>query len=264
MICLLEPDHYLGPIQRVPLGAHFVHTAQIDFAGEVREAYVKVYPPGFGGLIGEAVGYLAAAHAQVPCPRRAAVMQIRARDMAGLTLPTWALQADEPLWAWCTEAVPGRSLQMLVAGPVTPSQLWLNVLHSKSGAALAYLDEWLANKDRNEGALVRTPEGTWHAIDFGEAFGGALLWPEFGPQEAGRGELYRQAMTLLPDQHRAAFRSRICEMGGTLAGFSDTLQRPILHLARCINIKQHATDLAPFLRDREGAQWAADRAKLLL
>lgn len=264
MIALLDESHYLGPIRRVYGGAQFTHTAEVNFSGEHRAAYVKIYPPGSGGLVGEVIGYLACRAAKISCPDRAAIVQLDPANIAPIQLPPWLQRIDGNVAAWCTESVPGRTITELVHGPNTQDSYWNKILNSALGPKLAYLDEWMANKDRNQGAMIRSPGRGWCAIDHGEALGGSCCWPEKGPLDGGEGELIRLARTQLPQSTAKLFASAIVSHAPLLEGLSQKLAHTVDAAMKMSGLSQSSSPVCTFLEKREGAIWAVKRSGVLL
>lgn len=86
MIVRLDEHHYLRPLDRVRLGASFVHTACVDFDGHVATAFVKIYQPGTAELFNDALGYLITAALDLPRPPHAAIIEVPPHRLYGPVL----------------------------------------------------------------------------------------------------------------------------------------------------------------------------------
>lgn len=263
MIALLASEHYLAPIQPWNGGAHFTHLARVDFDGEVASAFVKIYRPGTGGIIGEALGYLASVHLEAPRPPHAAVLPVPLNRLAGLEAPAWLDECGDTAWAWCSEQLNGPTLAQYYRPTHAQDPVYAALLRGKAGAQIAAIDETLSNGDRNSGNLIRTSARTWAVIDHGECLG-SHLWPTTGPYDCGTAELLKKAETLLDAEARRALHSGTIVAAQQLAQIIPQWQ-PLIHdLLQELGLGPQGAAVMPFLQPRQVPEWIVKRLSWLL
>lgn len=154
------------------------HLAKIaDETGKLHDCYVKLLDINSPSLLGEAIGWILADSNLVPCAQFACIVLVPTEALAKfMALPEWAKNL-ETCPAWCTEIVNGKSLAQLHKW-----EYWLyrkSCLKSKDVSAIAAMDCWADNKDRNSGNVMRTNTGRYIAIDH-ETLLHDLLWVPYG------------------------------------------------------------------------------------
>lgn len=263
MIALLSPEHYLSPLKPWSDGAHFTHLARLDFAGETASAFVKIYPPGTGGIIGEALGYLACVHLDLPRPPHVAVVPVPVIKLRGLPCPEWLPDYGSHAWAWACERLNGRTLEQYYRAVHSQDAVYSQLLRSGSGAHIAAVDETLSNGDRNGGSLIRQNRGTWAVIDHGECLG-SHCWPVAGPYDSGTTTFLHKAHALIDDDQRRQLHS------GTIAAAQQLAQiipewKPLLDdLLHELNLARPGQAVMPFLQTRTAKNWMAKRLHFLV
>ena len=154
------------------------HFAKItDEVGKLHSCYVKLLNMNTPSLLGEAIGWLLANSNNVPCVQFACIVLVPITKLEKhITLPEW-VKGYDTYPAWCTEIVNGKSLAQL--------HKWEYFLYkkkcikSKDVSAMAAMDYWTDNKDRNSGNVIRTSSGKYIAIDH-ETLLHDLLWLPLG------------------------------------------------------------------------------------
>lgn len=263
MIALLDSGHYLAPLEPVNEGAQFTHMARVNFAGEIATAYVKLYPRDSGGLIGETLGYVAAAAHDIPRPQHAAILQLWPEQLAGLPLPPWLDASEGAINAWCCERVPGKSLEHYYRCGEQDDDLWRQVLTSLNAAAIVGIDEWIANRDRNNGNLIRLSPKVWAVIDHGEALG-SQLWPQTQPQDFGISQLLQHANDLLKEDRRKTLRSGVLNAATTHQALVVDLEPLLPQLLAHLGLSGPGAAVLPFLTQRAQPAWVAQRTGMLI
>lgn len=263
MLAVLSPQHYLGSLRGAPEGAQFNHTARVDFDGHEATAYVKVYPPESGGLVGEALGFLAAVRMGIPRPPHAAIIELNHAQLAGVASPRWLEQLPDPFLAWACEELPGNTLRFFYASQALADDAWRSVLRCKSGPAIAAADEWLANNDRSDRNILRTGKDQWAVIDHGEALGGNC-WPLFGPNDPGETQVTTKARTLFNDADWPIMSNRIVAAGAPIEALSQEMQPLLKKLLATLGLQAKEDDLLAFLLARSNQTWLPQRLEQLI
>lgn len=257
MIALLSPDHYLAPLRRWRQGAHFTHLARVDFAGETATAFVKIYPPGTGGVFGEALGYLACAELETARPAHAAVIEVPVRHLQGLDPPDWLGQCGEHAWAWCSERLPGRTLEQYYTPRHRQDPVYAALLKTMDGATIAAIDQTLANGDRNGGSLIRL-RSRWAVIDHGECLG-SHCWPITGPYDVGTCFLLDRATQEKDPDFQRRLQARAIDAAQRIGERLPKWQPLLLDLLEELKLGTPGQRVMPFLSGRTQRGWMAQR-----
>ena len=226
-------------------------------------AYVKLYPPGSGGLIGEALGYLTAHKLDLARPPRAAVLEVPRDALVGLDAPPWIGQVSGRLWAWACERLNAQTLEHLVRIGEDEELLWQSILGTKEGAAIAGADEWLSNGDRNGGSLLRVSARRWAVIDYGDALG-SHMWPIMGPNDSGETPMVRWANRNLAAERQKELHSGMINAHDRLLDSAILWHQLINDLLKLVGIVSHNDEVVPFLIDRCHEGWMANRLQFLV
>ncbi|HEU4589406.1 MAG TPA: hypothetical protein VFS13_00745 [Steroidobacteraceae bacterium] len=258
MIALLSSDHYLAPLRRWREGAHFTHLARVDFAGETATAFVKIYPPGTGGVFGEALGYLASAHLKTPRPEHATVMAVPVAMLRGLDAPAWLSECGDHVWAWCCQRIQGRTLEQYYKPAHEHDAVYAALLKTMDGSSVAAIDETFSNGDRNAGSLIRLNSRSWAVIDHGECLG-SHCWPSTGPYDTGATFLMRNANRLLDDDFKRELQSRAIEAAHQIGEAMPKWRPLLLELLQVLNLTSAGSGVMPFLDARTQRQWMPNR-----
>ena len=142
------------------------HLALVNLDGNPRRVYLKVFSDHTRGLANEIAGWLIATALGLPAPLRACLI-----DISGATLSKIHGQPMTSSIAFGVEALPGKSVKYLyknadadlISGALAK---WDN-LHK----AVAF-DDWIANKDRNNGNIIRLGKGKFSLIDHSDILTG--------------------------------------------------------------------------------------------
>ena len=258
VIALLSPEHYLGPLRKWSGGVHFTHLARVDFAGESGTAFVKIFPPGTGGVIGEALGYLACEHLDTPRPPHVAVIKIPVSALTGLGAPKWISECSEHVWAWCCEQIQGKTFAQYYRFKSQQDSAYTDLLRTGSGAAIAAADEILANCDRNSGSLIRLHTGRWAVIDHGECLG-SHCWPVSGPYDPGRSFLLKLTEDLMIADQRRTVQSRAIDAAHRLSEAVPLWAPLIEELMMELGLGARGSEVMPFLIERANRNWMPSR-----
>ena len=258
MIALLSSDHYLTPLRRWREGAHFTHLARVDFDGETATSFVKIYPPGTGGVFGEALGYLASVELGLPRAPHAAVIRLPVSRLKGLDAPDWLKQCGDSVWAWCCERIPGRTLAQFYTLEDEADPAYAALLKTIHGPGIAAIDETFSNGDRNGGSFVRVSSKSWAVIDFGECLG-SHCWPQTGPYDVGLTFLVKAAERLLAADHRKVMQSKAIDAAHRLAIALPKWKPLLIELMDELQVGAAANKVIPFLDDRTHVAWMPKR-----
>lgn len=124
-----------------------------DQHGQLHDCYVKLMEPTQPNLLCEAVGWLLARELKIPTPEFAAVVMVPTGHLSQyLSLPADILAIPEHP-AWCCEVVRGKAIRQI--------SRWLihlairKCLASEDTRAIAALDIWADNQDRNFGNVIQ-------------------------------------------------------------------------------------------------------------
>lgn len=151
--------------------AHFAKIA--DPTGELHDCFVKLLPTNEPALLCEAIGWLLAKAAGVPCPHFAAIVLVPVEELRKhMELPA-EMTSSEVCPAWCCDLVPGKTVRQ-----VHKWAYFLAVrkcLRSKDVRKIAAFDYWSDLRDRNFGNVIRASSGGYVAIDH-ETILHDLLW----------------------------------------------------------------------------------------
>ncbi|QJE02499.1 hypothetical protein HH212_22810 [Massilia forsythiae] len=239
------------------------HLAKIgDAQGRLRDCFVKLLPPQTPALLCEAIGWLLARAAAVPCPDFAAIVLV----------PVDALRQHGPLPseydkaslapAWCSEIVAGNSVRQ-----VHKMKFFLArsaCLRSKDARKIAAFDQWSDLRDRNFGNVIHSSKGGYVAIDH-ETLLHDLLWLRCGMswEERSLLENARSALAGADFQRfqldmAAAAASHGAALVDAEADIEETLSR--LFPAQGPELFSEITAL---LRERSAPGWMADNLKVI-
>lgn len=252
----LRRENYLAPIRRISKGLDFVHLARVRFGHQTITAYVKLSPPDRPGTIAaEAVGWMLAK--RLPRARRACLIDLDLSLIHAAKPPVWVHQLEEPVVAWCCQAIPADSLQSLVENDEgNEDRLWCDVLDSEEGPSIAGLDHWAANDDRHGGNLLRLSANHWSVIDHGRVFG-RHDWPAQGPAHQVSTYLVRQARRHLAGAALRDFTANVIhaseEHADVLMSSVDNIR---VYLDR-LHGPESAQRAIDFLTQRQSREWMA-------
>src|ERR1035437_3671629 len=160
------------------------HLAKIaDPNGRLHDCYVKLLNSATPALLCESMGWVLAKASEVPVVAFSAIVFVPLDELRKyMSLPSWT-NSGTHCPAWCTELVAGKSVRQ-----VHKWTFWLarkNCLKSKNVRAIAALDVWADNRDRNFGNVIRSTAGEYIAIDH-ESLLHDLLWVPTGTSYARR------------------------------------------------------------------------------
>lgn len=146
-------------------------------SGQEHKCYVKASPPGNPMPFTEAAGWLVAEALDLPRPKFAALVSLPvAKVRAHMKLDQHWMKYPEVL-AFCSSSVEGRHL--------TGRWKWLAQLKVQKALKhvdvmrIAAFDQWVENRDRHTGNLLRTASGGYVPID-NELILYSLIWEAAG------------------------------------------------------------------------------------
>jgi len=173
-IQILDRRHYGQTLRRpnTPGWNPTTHLVKIHFpeVGE-RPAWVKIDPQIKPFVSNEIIGWIIARALGISAPEHAALLIEEAawfKEKLGENYPAGALLPESGLaMAWCTADMGHEPIRS-----VAPFDDWnlLAFLRTEEGAMIAAFDHWLGNEDRNNGNLLRLPQGRYAVIDHGILF----------------------------------------------------------------------------------------------
>lgn len=265
MIIHLDSTHYLNPLSQSPirLGASFTHIANVDFAGHVAPAYVKIDDPSFAYLFNEALGYLACKALDILTPTHAAILDIDPMQLSGIEgVPSWAYNSSVPLRAWATEDMGSESIAQLYRAGNDADELWRKVLATEHGKQIAAIDEFLANADRNSGNILHVSARRFAAIDHGCLLGGCS-WPRLGINDVSESDVLKKARELLEQKPLKEFESSMAHRASKHNEGWQSIREVVRKLLRYAPESGSRDDVLSFLDGRVSPSWMTDRLGLI-
>lgn len=154
------------------------HLAKVaDPTGKLHDCVVKLLPIDRPSLLCEAVGWVLARAAGIPCPAFAGIVMVPVEELRNhVSLPP-EIASKSTCPAWYSELVPGDSLRQLHSwGYIIKLK---SCLRNKDVRRIAAFDCWSDLRDRNLGNVIRTGSGGYVAIDH-ETILHDLLWLRAG------------------------------------------------------------------------------------
>jgi hypothetical protein len=241
------------------------HLAKIaGLNGKLHDCYVKLLEPSTPALLCEAIGWLVARSTGVTCSPFACIVFIPINELRkNMNLPSW-LDNYEIYPAWCSEVVRGKS--------VIQVHKWLLVaaskkcLQSKDAKAIAAMDVWTDNQDRNYGNVVCGSNGKYVSIDH-ETLLHDLLWRPAGRVFEKRSlvdmaaqhllqeecEQFHVEMAINAQRHQDAFNASKLHIVNVIEKITDPLQSQKL-----------VTLICDFLELRAKSGWLANEIGVIV
>lgn len=137
--------------------------------GKLHKCFVKMVPNGWPSVLTEALAWLLAEALDLPRPEFAAIVPVPVPELRRLMPLDQHWVGYGGLWpAFAASAVEGKALAQ--------RWRWLYMLQSRSALShndvqrVAAFDEWVDNRDRNLGNVLRTSSGRFVPIDNEFAF----------------------------------------------------------------------------------------------
>lgn len=265
MIHQLGPSSYRGGLPGEFLqGVHSVHLARIRFPDGVFPAFVKLFPPGSGGLANETLGWLLARLCKVNVAARAALVEITTEQLVG-RIPSFVRKEQSVLTGWAVQQIDGKPLALLHGGDGSQDDHWEEVIDAPMGAKICALDEWLVNGDRHPGNLIRDSRSVWWAIDFSEMLGSSL-WPamiDFGVLDSATNQILMHARERLAKRHLGKFLGSLVNQAEHHQSAWAALDSFALQLLTKLHGADAAAEVVSFLRARSHPNWMPDRLHLI-
>jgi hypothetical protein len=179
VIQTLGPNAYGGFMEMVGEGQDAVtHKALVRFldVDVAVDSYVKVYCTKAApkGLVNELIGYSLAKWGGLLTAPRAAVLLLDAEQTTFLPPHVSPpLTEDGKVIAWCVQSLAGKTPKQSYILSTDKAAALKSIQQDfkkwKDLAAVASMDAWLLNEDRNLGNVVRLGEGQYAVIDHGWA-----------------------------------------------------------------------------------------------
>lgn len=202
IIPVLSADSYRGTSSNL---LDMGRSAQPVFIGRVIwpgdptpiEAIVKPYEIDTCGVANDAIGYIANAALGISQPRRAAILLLSEKQLAGLGIPSEKFfDARSGVCAcWVTTYEQGANPFKYIRRASTFSERQLKAFYKSTFCRkLASVDHATGNNDRHEGNFLFIDDLHYLAIDQGCVAGG-LLWHRFSPDPNPRNEIRILAQT---------------------------------------------------------------------
>ena len=236
-----------------------VHLATIEGPdGQLHRCYVKIVPNGWPTILTESIAWLLAEALDLPRPAFAAVVFVPLQKLRGcMQLDQHWLHYSEPP-GFCSEAVEGKAL----------AQTWKSHPSMNLRAALARpeirrisaFDEWVDNRDRHFGNVLRRSDGTCVPID-NEFILFSTIWAHLMPTvNVAHHSLLSAATTALPAPGLLRFKVDAALAGDRHAAALAKVQQSLVQtitalLGHPVIGPQLAATVCSFLQQRGEQQW---------
>ena len=217
--------------------ANSTHIAVVaNDAGVERLCFVKLAPKlDKPTLLCEALGWVLGGHAGLRRADFAAIIFVDKAKLAKsqeLTFECSAFQGDF-IPAWCSEAIPGKSVLSSAKSPSKPGMQFISehksFLNSADARKFAAFDQWTGLRDRNMGNVIRHKAGGYASIDH-ETLLHDVLW---GVSDFNHHCLVKHAERALDAKRVKAFKA---EMTRAAAGHFEALVSARVELKALLNL----------------------------
>lgn len=241
------------------------HLAKIaDASGKLHDCYVKLLEPNTPALLCEAIGWLIARASGVACSPFAGIVFIPLDELRkNMKLPEW-LDRYDVYPAWCSEVIRGKTVIQVHKWFLLAASK--KCLRSKDARAMAAMDVWVDNRDRNYGNVVRVSSGNYVSIDH-ETVLHDLLWIPVGKHFARR-SLVDMAVQHLSQDDRDQF---LVDMATTAElhqnGFNVSKKHVVEIIEKIVHpskIQQFVPLVCDFLESRAKPGWLANEIGVIV
>ena len=217
-------------------------------------------------LFNEILAYTLAHHLQIRQPPRAAVIVLPLKKFRenDWPLPQWIPDSLDRIPAWCTEESPSRAISYIYKTEDLIVNHYFQIFESCKNwyGAVSAFDEWLANRDRNGGNILKLSPKVYSIIDHGRIFNNldfsALsntniesrnIMRNLIERSRDRGHLSKlyNAMVLASDNHKPALDKSINDIKKWINFFNSIDEDTVLR----------------FIKDRASDSWMSDRLGIL-